>query len=467
MLDPIPCELKAESTLDVDQILVLVGKRKQLSFKSVAGKAARDDSKSSREVKFSKAATSTLRKILKKNGIIFKHQTVSTVKMMGTSNNNKRFDIGLVHPEAPNIAYLVLEVKVTDEPQVFQPADIGQAMQYIYHELYCHSQTTKAFCILWNFRSFKIICGVIQGDKIKFNQSEAYSLGKDDVANWTKFFEFCTMKKPDLYIPFQDKKIIPRQLVGIGGSSMVFEIPLDSKNYAVIKIINKKDDPVLANRLFKNELAALNLVNDIKGTRKLLAHDDSRLIFMFDYLHTIEPVHEQEWISPRFWVEFIDTLKAFHEKKLVNRDIRLCNLLVDVKNQHLVLSDFGTCCWKGSYDILQPYEAAINGPILGFSGSVITASDALLDSLLRGTSYAFQPGDDLQSFVKTFFLYYYPTRKSPQSNSSGPEDILLLQEFWKKKAWNPFLSKALEYAEECNYFLLGETLTNWASVEYL
>lgn len=88
---------------------------------------------------------------------------------------------------------------------------------------------------------------------------------------------------------------------------------------------------------------------------------------------------------------FLKLIDLHTKVGLVHRDLRLPNILVDVKGIACLI-DFG-------------YALKITNDPIPFAGSKITASQRILDFLSKGTKvFTYTPEDDLESFLKLCIL---------------------------------------------------------------
>ncbi len=399
----------------------------------------------------SNKACEALHDLLKEFGIVVRKQHQSESEHQDFEPEICQFDIAFVHPELPEIPYFAIEYKSGK----FEKNARGQAAKYAYHLLSYHPKMEYAFCLLWNPFGFQIVRVTRSQDgAFTCDTSPFYDLSDsdNDIANWRKFFTFCTMEEASLMIEVNQRRLVQRKLLGNGGTSIVLGVEEEGRQIIAVKMIDQvKLSPVVAKKFFLTELKALETLKHLKGIRQLRESDESRLLLCFDLL---DPIPEN--VDHVYWNEAIDNLKAAFDKGIVIRDLRISNILWDSQKPSLVFSDLGCACSVGSYSLISPHE------MVRFEGSLVTASDGLLDSLIEdiGGVYDYQCKDDLESFVKLFFMTY---RKIVfYNNQMQLENLEAIKAYWDELMKNNDLyAKAVGFARQLEYDDLKSCITKW------
>ena len=145
-------------------------------------------------------------------------------------------------------------------------------------------------------------------------------------------------------------------VLGSGGFGTVYSGHRRRDNLPVaIKVIKREkvtESATLNGKLVPVEICLLKKVSHLPGVVKLLDHyekTDSFVIVMerpepckdlFDYITEKRVLDEN--LARGFFRQIIDTLMAIHKAGVIHRDIKVENILVDLKTNELKIIDFGS-----------------------------------------------------------------------------------------------------------------------------
>ena len=150
--------------------------------------------------------------------------------------------------------------------------------------------------------------------------------------------------------------------------------------------------------------------------------------------------------------ELVDTLQCAHSRGIVNRDIRIANILI--AEDQLIIVDWG-------------YATSSNEPD-SFAGTAHFASTRVLNMLEEGQcTFVFEPSDDLVSLVRSLYAFSRCNMVRVQNGliDLSNDDFAQIQEFWETEIkHNSQWEEAEMYAKQGEYAALKGWIQNWSSV---
>uniref|UniRef100_A0A7S0RFM9 Protein kinase domain-containing protein n=1 Tax=Chlamydomonas leiostraca TaxID=1034604 RepID=A0A7S0RFM9_9CHLO len=121
--------------------------------------------------------------------------------------------------------------------------------------------------------------------------------------------------------------------------------------------------------------------------------------------------------------QLVDALHAAHDKRIVHRDVRPDNIMVDVDVEDATwyIIDWGCA-------VRIPMAPT---PVSGFCGTIRYASDRVLQLMASGGLLDASPADDLQSLVKALFVLSHPLERM-ELQAEGQPDAGGLLGVWRR-----------------------------------
>lgn len=257
-------------------------------------------------------------------------------------------------------------------------------------------------------------------------------------------FMCCSLETLGIYensICVEQKQYSLGRWLGEGTTSNVYAVKVDNAECAV-KVAK-------AGYSISMDVTNLSKLKDIKGIPKIVTSDSqSNLI--------ITPVAEQFTLMLLFKKkmhrrlgDLVDTLHCAHERGIVNRDVRVANILL--AEDEIIIVDWG-------------FAASLNEPH-SYAGTTHFASTKVLKKLAAGQdTFVFDASDDLVSLVRSLYVLARLDRARMQSVllEIGNDEFAQLLECWETElSGNPQWQEAERIAERGDYAALKLWIQNW------
>lgn len=195
------------------------------------------------------------------------------------------------------------------------------------------------------------------------------------------------------------------------------------------------------------DVSNLEKLQDIKGIPKIVMSDPPSVLL-------ITPVAEQLNLAQLFKNkmhnrvgELVETLECAHNRGIVNRDIRIANILI-AEDQFIIVD------WGFATSSNEPEE---------YAGTSHFASTRVLKILEEGQyTLVFEPSDDLVSLVRSLYAFTRLNRMRVRSGLTdlSNDDFAEIQEFWETELSNSSWQEAESYAKQCDYATLKDWIQN-------
>ncbi|RIB28000.1 kinase-like domain-containing protein [Gigaspora rosea] len=224
--------------------------------------------------------------------------------------------------------------------------------------------------------------------------------------------------------------------LGKGASSTVYEIEFENTPSA-IKILKSGYTTV-------NEVRALRFLNghNFPNVPIRVAHNSNSII--------IRPVCKQigKQIDNKFQVshaqQLLHLLKRIHILGIYHRDVRPENILLNTKDNELILADWGSAI---------QYK---NTGAVEYEGTVLFSSPNILNNNFG--YYIPKASDDLHSFIRTIYILQNPSIMPTIPDGDLSLRAKAIREYWNDnvdvKLGGPFWKEMIDAATNENYDVL-------------
>ncbi|CAG8808343.1 2530_t:CDS:1, partial [Gigaspora rosea] len=234
----------------------------------------------------------------------------------------------------------------------------------------------------------------------------------------------------------RDIRIRLKGYLGKGASSTVYEIDFENVPSA-IKIHD--------GYTMKNEADALEFLNsqNIPNVPTYIAHDNNSII--------IRPVCKQigKQIGNQFQVfhaqQLLHLLKRIHRLGIYHRDVRPENILLNTKDNELILADWGSAI-----------QYSRNTGAVEYEGTILFASPDILSN--NFDLYIPKASDDLHSFIRTIYILHNPSKMPTIPEGNFKSKAIAIKKYWDDKVnvklGGPFWKEMIDAATNENYDVL-------------
>lgn len=232
--------------------------------------------------------------------------------------------------------------------------------------------------------------------------------------------------------------------LGEGATSNVYVAKVNNQAYAV-KVAK-------AGHSVSLDIENLQKLKGIKGIPSIVSSYSHPASAMF-----ITPVCEQFSLELMFRKkmqtrlgELVDTLKCAHDRCIVNRDIRVSNILI--AEDQFIIVDWG-------------YATTLHKSV-SYAGTTHFASAKVLNMLEKGVcAFPIEVSDDLVSLVRSLYALSRHDQLYVQKalTDLDSDEFAQIREFWENEMEdNALWQEAERHAEQGNYADLKFWITSWA-----